>query len=248
MPGSKNMTGKPLEEVDPSSVASVDELLDELNLESYDGDEVKDETLSDEDLKSLEVDEIVSESYDKTPTASKKKKPKTKPKIKAKLKGEPAIDDGDMTDDKPKKAKKPKAERDLSLLPVETFILEGAPEDIDKNKADVLKSRPIQKKIGEKFDNLFVSIAAGRKPSTFVLQCLDLVEKHVSISSTELMAAMRLNSTTKGENYNEKTAASQVGQIMVLFNTLKIATRDGNKLTLNKKSVIARKINKIISA
>lgn len=143
---------------------------------------------------------------------------------------------------KGKKAKappKPKIERDLSALPDEFFALEiGVPTD----KSAVMALRPAQKKVAEKFDNLFVSLAAGNKPSGYTMQVFNVLVEKGEATSGELVGALKAAASRKGTVYSDGTARSQVGQMMNLFAVLKIATRVGNKLTINPDSVLVEKL------
>jgi hypothetical protein len=151
---------------------------------------------------------------------------------------------------KPKKerkaaaAKAPKAERDPANLPAEMFVLDtsAVPADLDANKAHVLTLCPQQKKIAEKFDNLFTAIAAGKKPSVYTMVCFDVLSAKGSATSIELIAALKATASRSGGAYNDGTARSQVGQMMALFHAVGIATRSGNTLTFNATSKIAERL------
>lgn len=145
----------------------------------------------------------------------------------------------------PRAAAAPKAPaptRDPAMLPESAFILTPAHSAIDPevNKADVLASRPLQKKIAEKFDNLLVSLAAGRAPSVYTMDCFRVLDLKKSCTSGDLVAA--LCATTKrggSDTYSIGTARSQVGQCMELFKVLGIADRAKSALTLNEDSLLA---------
>ena len=147
----------------------------------------------------------------------------------------------------------PRVARDLNSVDAKHFVLEGAlPTDqglLDAAKTDTLKLMPVQKKIAEKFENLFTSIAAGRKPSTFVVMAFKLLDSKGTLSSTDLVAAYKtVGAMNENEGYNEGTARSQAGQIMNLFDTVKIATRTKQELALNKNSNIAAALRTILQA
>jgi hypothetical protein len=97
----------------------------------------------------------------------------------------------------------------------------------------VLGLRPTAKKIAEKFDNLFLSISAGRKPSTYVMDCFAAIDAAGSMSGPDLVKALQAHDYTIG------TARSQSQQVMSLFTTLKVCTKSEGKLTINGDSVIA---------
>jgi hypothetical protein len=152
---------------------------------------------------------------------------------------------------KEKKERAPKAPRELSALDASAFqLLDGDVAD-DDNKAKVIGLRPSQKKIGEKFDNLFQSIAAGKKPSTYTVACFNALAAAKTVSQTDLVAALRAATVsagkTKGGTYNEGTARSQAGQMMALFSVVGIAHREKQTLTLNEGSALVAKLKAIIS-
>jgi hypothetical protein len=140
-------------------------------------------------------------------------------------------------------APEPRVSRDLSAMKAEEFILDtdAVPADLDANKAAVLARRPGQVKIAEKFDNLFVQLAAGRLPSVYVVGAFKLLDAKGEMTSAELVAHYKTVGLKDG------TAHSQAGQIMVLFNAIGIATRAGQKLTLRPNSAIAAKLRAAIA-
>lgn len=147
-----------------------------------------------------------------------------------------------------KTPKEPKVKivRELSALPAETFLMHAFFSPSDAYKAEVIGLRPAQKKIGEKFDNLFLSIAANRKPSTYTMACFNVLAEKGTVTSMDLVGALKASTVstgkTKGTGYNEGTARSQAGQLMALFDIVGIATRDKQTLTLISDSPIAAKL------
>lgn len=158
--------------------------------------------------------------------------------------------------EKPRKARaaataKPKAAplvRDLSALPLKFFELEDG-DDVDEDyRKAVLDRRPSQKKVAEKFDNLFIAMAHGKAPSTYVTDLFKILDAKKEVDSKTLIDGMMNLTTkvgTKSEKYNEGTARSQVGQIMQLFPLVGIATRDGNRLMINHNSTVAEYLRAI---
>lgn len=138
------------------------------------------------------------------------------------------------------KVSKPKIERDLSAIPDEFFQLDASAAGFDK--AAVIALRPTQKKVAEKFDNLFASIAAGRAPSVYTMACFKVVADKGEATSSDLVAALKATASRAGGAYSDGTARSQAGQLMNLFGAVGIATRAGNKLTFNKDSKIAERL------
>lgn len=146
------------------------------------------------------------------------------------------------------KPKKDPVVRDLNELPAETFRLSL---HADADQAAVIASRPSQKKIAEKFDNIFVALNAGKAPSTYTMKVFGFLKAQNVLTGGELVKLMTASSkvTTKivkTDTIDATTSASQVGQMMVLFNVLGIATRVGQTLTLNPDSAIAAKLEKFL--
>ncbi len=159
---------------------------------------------------------------------------------------------------KEKKERKPRAaspkgskvERSLEALPAEAFLLVNSEEGAEVSeelkeelKALVLSTRPTQKKIAEKFDQTIAALHAGRKPSTYVVDCFAMLNKAPgkSMTSSELIAGL------KSMDYAEGTASSQVGQIMALFPILGMAMRDKQTLALREDSVFNEKLATLIA-
>lgn len=140
---------------------------------------------------------------------------------------------------------------DVKDLKPECFVLDmaDADADLDANKLAVLAKRPAQKKVAEKFDNLLISAAAGKAPSKFTMDCYRALKAKEAITSAELVAVLTSSEKKSGgATYNIGTARSQAGQIMSLFPALKIATREGNKITLNKGSTLAGVMDSLLAA
>lgn len=139
------------------------------------------------------------------------------------------------------KAAKPRAARiSLDSLPVDAFVLTSLiPDDLEANKQAVIRGCPAQKKVQEKFENVLVSIHQNKAPSTYVMDCFRVLDKAGTATSPDLVAALKSTNLKNGsKTYSEGTARSQVGQIMALFPALKIATRNGNALTINPDSLL----------
>ncbi|MTH61133.1 hypothetical protein [Paracoccus litorisediminis] len=135
----------------------------------------------------------------------------------------------------------PRKERDVSVLPDETFVLyPGA--DPAQSKATVLAEKPAQIKVAEKWENLLTSLAAGAKPSCYIVTTMQLLNVKGTITSTDLVAAM------KAEGAGDGTARSQAGQMMALFPLMGIGLRTGQTLALRQDSVVAQKLNQILAA
>lgn len=111
---------------------------------------------------------------------------------------------------------------------------------LDANKASVLALRPGAKKIAEKFDNLFQSVNAGRKPSVYVMTGFKALSVSGAITGPDMVAAMQ------ADGYSVGTSRSQAQQVMSLFQTLKVAKKDGGKIVLNDQSVIAQALAALV--
>lgn len=206
------------EEIDASEVSAISDLEDDVN-EEADADAVD----SIEDAS--EAAEIAKlDAYDEQTSAT------VEPDALAKAKENKATSSAES------KAKSRSKPRDVTSLPDDVFDLSP---DSTLKKADVLALRPTQKKIGEKFDNLFTSIAAGKPPSVYIMTCFKALVDGGTVTQSDLVKVLR-------GSYSEGTARSQAGQIMTLFNTLKIATRSGQTLTLSPDSTIANKLKTLL--
>lgn len=104
------------------------------------------------------------------------------------------------------------------------------------DKAAVIAARPSQVKVAEKFDNLFLALAAGKEPSSYVTTALKVLTKTGTMTSADLIAAY------KADDLSDGTARSQTGQIMELFNVVGIALRSGQSLTLRQDSSVAKRL------
>lgn len=193
---------------------------------------VSDEDVSDEDLKELTevlarqaAYEAQESTIDPTPLAV------TEPVKKAKAPRAPkAAKTSTGTTRTPRKS--------LADIADAVFeIVKGAPID----KAAVLAKRPIQVKIAEKFDNLFIALDAGKEPSSYIVSAMKLLNAQKTIKSSDLIGAYHL------EGLGDGTARSQTGQIMELFNVVGIAARSGQMLTLREDSSIAERLTAIIN-
>ena len=142
----------------------------------------------------------------------------------------------------PKAPAAPRASKDISTLPAERFVLSGTlPSDLEANKASVLASRPTQVKIAEKFDNVISSLAAGRKPSGYVMKCFAVLQARGEVTSGDLVAALQTE-------YSVGTSRSQAGQMMELFNVLGIAVRTKQSLKLIPDSTYAAELGALLTA
>lgn len=218
-----------------SEVVALDELDLDAMFAGVERDEavVEHEEVGEDEEAALEVVGALDEAYEEQPVSTASVEAADEPEA-------PAA----ATPKKTRAKGTPRVAKDVSDLPADAFVLTTVPPaDLAANKATVLAKRPTQKKIAEKFDNLFQSIAAGKAPSVYVRSCFAVLDEKKTVTSSDLVAALRASEVgvgkSKGSTYNEGTARSQAGQIMVLFNAVGIADRDKQTLTLNDDSKIA---------
>lgn len=161
---------------------------------------------------------------------------------------------------KPSKVKKPRAAkaakaprtpksekavvvRDLRSLPPEAFVTTPeAPSDLEANKEAILSSLPTQKKVKEKVENLLISLHAGRKPSVYTLEVFKALNVMGTASSRKLVEVLVSTPSRSGSFYSNGTANAQVGQMMIAFDKLGIAKRNGQELTLIEDSPLVSKL------
>lgn len=237
------MTDLQTEHTAVDDLAAVSELLDNLML----GDEeiveagaieelvIGEDTITEDEVRDLDLaierndvyenQESVINTDTAAPANAKKNKAVTKSAKGAKA-----------TTSKPSVTRTP---RDLATVDAAAFVLEGEPEDLEANKAAVMLLSPKQVKVAEKFENIFASISVGKQPSVYVVQAFKLLDEKKEMTSIDLTSSFKVT-------YKQGTAMSQAGQIMHLFDILKIATRTKNALVLNENSVLAAKLREIL--
>lgn len=236
-----------VEEVEAAPAVELidDEELDEELSAAVESDEIEDLTLDAEMEATLAIEDAKGDAYGEVaadevaPAAAAPTEKKAKAERKAR---EPRV----------AKAKAAPIVRDLSAIDPSFFQLSLGDTTTDAAyRTSVIARRPTQKKIAEKFDNVFISVAAGREPSVYVMDLFKILDADKTIDSKTLVAKMekigkRIGIT--GVTYNVSTARSQVGQIMELFPALGIATRTGQTLSMNGDSVIAERLRKLAGA
>jgi len=144
------------------------------------------------------------------------------------------------------RAATPRTPRDINAVPAEVFVLNGdvaAMDDAAKDaaKAATMALLPKQVKVAEKFENLLMSLAAGKLPSRYTVVAYKALAARKTLTSADLVGAY------KAEGLKEGTARSQSGQMMNLFSTLQIADRSGQTLTLREDSNLAARLNALLS-
>lgn len=144
------------------------------------------------------------------------------------------------------RAATPRTPRDINAVPAEVFVLNGdvaAMDDAAKDaaKAATMALLPKQVKVAEKFENLLMSLAAGKLPSRYTVVAYKALAARKTLTSADLVGAY------KAEGLKEGTARSQSGQMMNLFSTLQIADRSGQMLTLREDSNLAARLNALLS-
>lgn len=246
-----------------SDIAELDSLLEDLDVSSSDTsldelieavEEVIDtDTVMDNDLGDLDLGGAALDDEDLRKMEATIERQEAYEEQESEIVAAPVAPATTQTVVKPAKTPRapsaPRVARDLNSVEGKFFLLEGdtLPTDqagLDQLRADTLKLMPLQKKVAEKFENLFTSIAANRAPSTFVTIAFSLLQKTGSMSSADLVAAYKtVGAKSDTEGYNDGTARSQAGQIMNLFDTVKIATRSKQLLNVNPNSNVARHLS-----
>jgi len=134
----------------------------------------------------------------------------------------------------------------LASVPAEFFVLEEDPSKLDQSRLDaikdeVIKLRPLQTKIGEKFDNLFISLAAGREPSRYTKMAFAYLLEKGEATNGEVVKMYQ------DAGLREGTARSQTGQMMTLLSCVKIANRSGQTLTLLPNNTITNRLRDLLA-
>lgn len=224
-----------------TTLEAVEELIED---EDEAIEEIVEDEVTDDDLRDLELREEREQVYqeqeseaDANPAAVKEAQTDEKKRAAGKKRAQGSSG---------KSASTPRAPRDLSSIAAEFFVLEGdvsAMSDADKEaaKTATMALKPTQKKIAEKFENLFQALSVGKLPSVYVVQAFKLLDQKEVVTSSDIVASFKMT-------YKQGTAMSQTGQIMNLFHAVKIATRSGQTLTLNKDSVVAQRLRDAINA
>ena len=203
--------------IDPSDLHGLVDSLDELDLESNLETVEAVEELSMQDIEEIEVEEFAELSAaDEHAIEQAAETAAIREEVYASAPVSDVVDSVPTpAPEKMRKAKSasatktPKIERDLSSLPDATFALTTGDEP---NKSAVLALRPTQKKIAEKFENLFISLNAGRQPSVYTMVCYRAAKAAPgAIKMADLVAALQAS------GYSTGTARSQAGQIATLF-------------------------------
>lgn len=160
------------------------------------------------------------------------------------------VNSGEVTSGKGAKSKgtkrttAPATPKDLSSVDADFFVLIDTPATLDQDEKDrckknVIAARPSQKKVAEKFDNVFLAMAAGKAPSKYVMTAAQHLAANPTTDSAGLIAAFRASGVADG------TARSQAGQMMALFPVLGIAKRSGKTLAAINESRIAAYLKKL---
>ena len=217
-----------IEDIVQEADAPVEETIEEETVEDVT------ESVTEDELSALDTQIAKGEAYEEQSAAAT-------PSVTNLTPATPAPAKAAKTPKAPKAPKAPAAPRDLSALKDEAFILTDVPPaDLAANRAAVMAKRPAQKKIADKFDNLFLSVAAGKAPSEYTMHCFKALAAKGTVTQGDLVAALTATQSNRGSGYTIGTARSQAGQFMVLADAVGIATRAKNTLTLNADSAIAK--------
>lgn len=216
-----------------------DEIVEEIAAEGSTEVTAADGALADDLLRDLDIGLEIAEAYAESlpdsadPAGAKAKKASHKPDL-----SDPASKAKVVRAKKERKDGEARTPRDISSVAPEFFALTEPADDADLEaiRAATMALKPEQKKIAEKFDNLFTSISVGKAPSTYVMIAFKLLDEKKECTSTDIVAAY------KAADLGEGTARSQSGQIMNLFATVGIAQRTNQQLKLRADSKIAERL------
>lgn len=240
-----------------STAAQLDDLLDDLELDGLDGAEISDEVeeivlegeviveangvVTDDDLETVDLVDLEmnidrEEGYAAQESELTISEKPAEAVAQAKVKP--------TSTKAPRAPAGPRTPRDMASLDAKVFVLEGDAtsmdtSDLDANKAAVMAALPSQKKIAEKFENLFAALHAGKQPSVYVVQAFKLLDAKKTVTGADITTLFKAS-------YKQGTAQSQSGQIMTLFEVTKIATRQRNTLVLNDNSTVAERLREIL--
>lgn len=148
---------------------------------------------------------------------------------------------------KERKAGTTRVPRDINAVAAEFFVLSGDPasmsaEELETAKADTMALKPTQKKVAEKFENLFTALSVNKSPSRYTSIAFSYLNEKGTMTSTELVGAY------KAVGLDEGTARSQAGQMMNLFAAVRIADRAVQTLTLRSDSLLAERLRNLPAA
>ncbi|MBX4911449.1 hypothetical protein HJA82_29485 [Rhizobium bangladeshense] len=239
-----------------STAAALDDMLDDLELDGLDGGDISDEveeiietsaideepaTVTEEDLENVDIDALEMNLDREEGYASQE----SETDIPQNAAGAVAAARTQPAPRAPRAAGTPRTPRDMASLDAKVFVLEGdaasmSDDDLAANKTAVMGALPTQKKIAEKFENLFAALNAGKQPSVYVKQAFKLLDEKKTLTGTDITTMFKAS-------YKQGTAQSQSGQIMTLFEATKIATRQKNTLTLNENSTVAKRLREIFA-
>lgn len=98
------------------------------------------------------------------------------------------------------------------------------------------------KKVGEKFVNTVINRERPASMSVFTRLAVQALTSEGSITSNELVDLYKNCAENKGAGYGIGTARSQASQMVQLLPALRIATRVGKSLEVDKGSLILKQI------
>lgn len=146
--------------------------------------------------------------------------------------------------------------KDLSAVGPEFFVRKGTvaqiafmeDADVQAEKVATIAAKPDQVKVQEKFENVLLSLAAGKLPSSYTMVAFNVLEAKGEVTIADLVAAYK--ATPKGgnstDNLGEGTARAQAGQMGALLPALGLAERVGKSLKLVADSTIAERIRALM--
>lgn len=206
--------------VEPAPVISADAQLDDDELKDLEIATFKAEAYSDQTSAAAPTEEATTTGIVMGPVQSTVKKART-PRVAG---SKPAV-----------------RTRDLSLIDESVFKLRTGDTDLAARKTQMMAAVPKQVKIAEKFNQLWGALEAGKVPSRYVVDGYKLLRAQKVVTSTDIVGMFKTMGLEEG------TARSQTGQLMVLFDTVEIAVRSGQTLTLNADSAVAERLDAILA-
>jgi hypothetical protein len=243
-----------------ATAAALDDMLDDLELDGLDSGEVSDDieeivtleadsdeapAVTDEDLENVDLDDLEMSIDREDGYAAQESEVNVTER--AAETAAAAKTQSASTPRAPRAARTPSAPRtprDMASLDAKVFVLEGDAATMDDtqldiNKLAVMATVPTQKKIAEKFENLFAALHAGKQPSVYTVAAFKLLNDRKTVTGADITTMFKAS-------HSQGTAQSQAGQMMNLFATTKVAERQKNTLVLNENSVVAQRLRDIL--
>lgn len=108
----------------------------------------------------------------------------------------------------------------------------------------VKEAEALPKKIREKMANVFVSVVSGHQLSVYTQDAVAYLKANGKASVSDLRAMYMEGNGVNHKGYSLGTAGAQSSQMMKLLPAISVAFREGNTLTFNDESPLAKHILK----